>query len=283
VRGYGVVVRTIKRFLEMHGYNIHLGAWVDVKIRGRLVLDLQVGHWAFHRHPKRGVPAALYVFAEGPIDPKAKSWLKEYDYLIAPSRFVAQELQKLDLDNVLMPVGIDTEFFKPLNTHKFIDVLSVGIWDSDWDDRKFMDKVCEVAFPNTCYAHTKPTLPRDWMPWLYSSAKVYLSLAGCEGFNIPVVEANACGVPVVYNEACATAENAYGVPVKPKGVKVVVKRGIPFYIYEPDLERIKAEVNRLLKDDVLRNDLGREARVHARAYDFRRTFKRLLEILPPPP
>lgn len=65
--------------------------------------------------------ASLYLFTEGPKPRYAKEWLKEYEYLLAPSRFVAQQLEALDLPYILMPVGIDVSEFVPLGMPKFID------------------------------------------------------------------------------------------------------------------------------------------------------------------
>ena len=281
-RGYARVCHTVKRFLEIHGYEVHIGAWVDVKIRGKLVFDFQVGHWAFHRPPKRGVKCALYVFTEGKIPRKAREWLKGYDYLFCPSKFVKQKLEEIDLDAIYMPVGVDTDFFKPMDVTKFIHVLSIGIWESSWDNRKFMDKVIEVAFPYTCYVHTKPTLPQSELPRLYNSAFLYVSLSGCEGFNIPVLEANACAVPVIYNDAPATNEHVFGIGVKPRRVYEVEDRGIYFEIHEPDIPRIREVVHSLLKDTKRIEHLGKEARQHALKYDFRKTYRPLLEVLPKP-
>ena len=282
MRGFSVVALTIKKFLEQHGYNIHIGAWVDIKIGNRLVFDFQIGTWFAHRPPRRGVPSALYVVTEGPIPREARSWLSGYDYLFAPSKFVARFLEELDLDYILMPHGIDIDMFRPLHMVKWIDVLSIGIWESSWDNRKFMDKVVDVAFPFTCYVHTRPTLTYDQMPLLYNQAKIYLSLSGVEGFNIAVLEANACGVPVVYNDAPATNEHAYGVAVKPKRVYEVNDRGNILLIHEPDIPKIREVVHKLLRDPKRLEQMSREARVFAVQYDYRRVYRPLLEVLPKP-
>ena len=281
-RGFGMVAHNIKKFLEMHGYNVHIGAWVDIKIGDRLVFDFQIGVWHAFRPPRRGVPCALYVVSEGRIPRGARRWLSGYDYLFAQSKWVKQLLEEIDLDSIYMPVGIDTDLFRPKPMDKWIDVLSIGIWESSWDNRKFMNKVHEVAFPYNCYIHTRPTLKIEQLPDLYNQAKVYVSLSGCEGYNIPVVEANACGLPVVYNDAPATNEHTYGIPVKPKRVYEVVDRGYPMLIHEPDIPRIREEVHKLLKDHKRRLVMGLRAREYALQYDYRRTFKPLLEVLPRP-
>ena len=282
MRGFGVVARHIKRFLEEHGYRVHLGAWVDVMIGNRLVFDFQIGHWAFMRHPHRGVPAALYVVTEGPIPRRARAWLRDYQYLFCPSRFVKAELERIDLDCILMPHGIDTKLFRPLPVPKFIDVLAIGIHESPFDDRKFMRRVLEASFPWNTYVHTRPTLPYEELPRLYSSARVYLSLSGCEAFNIPLVEANACGLPAVINDACASGEVGFGVKVKPVETKVVDIGGIPYYFNVPNIEAIRRALGELLRSPARLRELGSRAREHALRFDYRLTFKPLLEVLPRP-
>ena len=281
-RGFSAIARTVKKFLEEHGYEIHIGAWVDIKIRGRLVFDFQIGHWIMHRPPRRGVPAALYLACEGRIPRRAREWLKGYDYLFCQSKWVRERLQEIDLDCIYMPVGIDLNHFKPMNMPKLVDVLYVAIWESSWDDRKFINKIHEIAFPHSYHAHTRPNVPYEQMPLLYNMARVYVCPSGCEGFNIAVVEANACGLPVVYNDCCATSENAYGIPVKPLRVYEKEDRGNLFLIHEPNVARMREELHKLLKDPKRLEQMSREARQHAMRYDYRRTYKPLLEVLPKP-
>eukprot|EP00445_Apocalathium_hangoei_P017634 CAMPEP_0203907068 /NCGR_PEP_ID=MMETSP0359-20131031/48605_1 /ASSEMBLY_ACC=CAM_ASM_000338 /TAXON_ID=268821 /ORGANISM="Scrippsiella Hangoei, Strain SHTV-5" /LENGTH=963 /DNA_ID=CAMNT_0050831827 /DNA_START=197 /DNA_END=3084 /DNA_ORIENTATION=+ len=54
---------------------------------------------------------------------------------------------------------------------------------------------------------TKEFLPPEQLRGLYSSADVLLQLSRAEGFGLPVVEAQACGTPVIANGATAMAEN----------------------------------------------------------------------------
>jgi len=285
-RGFASLCRIVKKFLEENGYVVHWGAWLDVCIRtpigARLVLDLQIGHWAHFKPPCRGAKTCLWVTTEGRIKPEAKSWLKQYDYVFAQSKFVKRMLEEIDVHCEVMYPGIDLDLFKPMNMKKWIDVLSIGIWESSWDDRKFMNRVLEVAFPFTCYVHTRSNLEYSELPKLYNQAKVYVSLSGCEGVNIPVIEANACGLPVVYNDAPATNEFAFGIPVKPVRVYEREDRGIYFLIHEPDIPEIRKQVHALLRDQKRLEELSKRAREHAMKFDYRKTLRKLLEILPPP-
>jgi len=274
-RGFGAVVKYLSKFLSEKGIEHRVGAWIEVPPDKAIY----VGHWAFQKPSKYFRRKIGYLFTEGTVKKEGLEWLRRFDYIIAPSNWVKKKLEEVDLHvDAVIPVGIDTQMFRPFPMPKFIDVLSIGIWESRFDDRKFMKKVVEVAFPFTCHVHTRNTVPYAELPKLYNMSRVYLSLTGAEGFNIPVLEAMACGLPVVYNDAPATNEIAVGIAVKP--VKVYETEGlVSFTIHEPNFAKIREELHKLLRDEKRIEELGKKAREKAVQLDYRKTFTKLLEFI----
>jgi len=94
-------------------------------------------------------------------------------------------------------------------------------------------------------------VPDDDLPALYAAADVFVMPALYEGFGLPVIEAMACGTPVLTSDTGATAEVAgdAAVLVDPRSV-----------------DEIRDGLRRLLGDEGLRSDL--RARGLERASQF---------------
>lgn len=59
--------------------------------------------------------------------------------------------------------------------------------------------------------------PSEWLAMLYNAADVYLGAAMSEGFGIPIVEAQACGTPVIVTDFSAMPELVrWGYKVPPR-------------------------------------------------------------------
>ncbi len=98
---------------------------------------------------------------------------------------------------------------------------------------------------------------------LYSLASVYAYPSHGEGFGIPILEAFACGCPVLTSDSPATTE---------------VAAGAALTVDPSDPEALADRLNILLTDESRRNELIE--RGHKRRWDFswRRSAQRLTEV-----
>lgn len=72
----------------------------------------------------------------------------------------------------------------------------------------------QVVFPDA-YAYVCG-LPAQYLACVYNAADVYLGAAMTEGFGIPIIEAQACGLPVVVTDYAAMPELVrWGIKVPP--------------------------------------------------------------------
>lgn len=66
-----------------------------------------------------------------------------------------------------------------------------------WRDEKLRSKFLEVAAKSDASILELGYIPEEQLPVLYSLADIYVSPSLLEGFGMPLVEAIACGIPVV--------------------------------------------------------------------------------------
>jgi glycosyltransferase involved in cell wall biosynthesis len=93
------------------------------------------------------------------------------------------------------------------------------------------------------------------LPALYSAATVFAFPSLHEGFGLPVIEAMACGVPVLTSNVSATAEVA----------------GDAAVLIDPlSVDAIRDGIRRLLEDADLRADLATRGRARAAQFSWRR-------------
>lgn len=102
---------------------------------------------------------------------------------------------------------------------------------------------------------------QDDLPALYSDAAVFLFPSLYEGFGIPVIEALACGTPVLASTDPALME---------------VAGGGALHVDPYDVEAMAEGLARLLDDESLRTDLVAKGSAHARSYTVARMAKAAL-------
>lgn len=143
---------------------------------------------------------------------------KEVDIIIAVSESTKRDLLELsvvDEDRVVVIYEGVSEIFKPQSQgvigefkkklrlpDKFI--LTIG----GVGNRRNIERVKEAvgSYPLVITTEIKPQLSYEEMPLLYSSAQLLLYPSLYEGFGLPVLEAMACGTPVITSNISSLPE-----------------------------------------------------------------------------
>ena len=106
-------------------------------------------------------------------------------------------------------------------------------------------------------------VPDHLLPAIYSAASVFAFPSLYEGFGLPILEAMACGTPVVASRASCLPEVAEGASV----------------LVDPDeADEMADALAQTLNDDTLRSDLAARGRARAAEYTWRRAAEQLLGV-----
>jgi glycosyltransferase involved in cell wall biosynthesis len=135
--------------------------------------------------------------------------------------------------------------------------------------------VGEIVFSSS-QTHGESEHSAEEMARFYGCLDALVYPSGAEGFGMPVLEAMACGVPVVYSDYSGHAEYAVGLPVR---VGFVPNMPDPAMLGIVDRGDLLRNVLRLVDDRSLRRDLGRRALASARRRDWDRYTPCWLEEL----
>ena len=147
-------------------------------------------------------------------------------------------------------------FLKTFSADEPVDLV-VSI-DNMWGEQMDGFKTTEERLSN--YGLTDPRIKiihfpsrEDYIKYL-KTGHVFLSCARSEGWNLPLIEAMACGTPSIYSECSAQMEFAKGkgLPVKIVGEKPANENDygrytmsdLPGNYYEPDFE----DLSRVMRD-----------------------------------
>ncbi|MEW6608545.1 MAG: glycosyltransferase family 1 protein [bacterium] len=106
-------------------------------------------------------------------------------------------------------------------------------------------------------------IPMEDMPGLYSSAEVFVFPTLVEGFGLPVVEAMACGTPIIASATTATAE-------------VVEDAGILVNPY--NVAEITQAMGQVLTNTTLANELREKGIQRAKFFSWEKTANETLKI-----
>ena len=219
--------------------------------------------------------------------PKA---LRKADIIIAISKFTKSELINIyNIDDNKIKViylGVNTELYKPLDRSKcrqyfglkedkkYILYVASNLYHKRLDIakavfeqvKKCRDDVMLIKAGYSKKLSGKGIVNMGWikekdMPKLYSAADVYLHTSEYEGFGLPVLEAMACGLPIV-------ASNKAAIP------EVVGSAG---YLVNLDDNCVDEFTEKVLKC-LDREKLNKKGVERAREFSWERTAKETLKV-----
>jgi glycosyltransferase involved in cell wall biosynthesis len=106
-------------------------------------------------------------------------------------------------------------------------------------------------------------VPRNDMPAFYNAADVFVYPSLYEGFGLPVVEAMACGIPVITSRSSSLEEIA----------------GSAALLVDPlDEASIEGALERVLENGELRAQLSHAGLARSRDFDFKNTARRTIAV-----
>jgi GT2 family glycosyltransferase len=222
-----------------------------------------------------------------PTDNAAKAQVMQTYNLVgmnylATSKWVESELKNLGLNPHYIGIGIDEQtYFVNQNTPRrpnSILLLGRSQYLKNWDYTvKVIDKIREGD--SSVYARmfgVEPGLtipisfdsfysPKDnQIADLYRSSSLFIQLSKHEGFCLPILEAMACGTPVV----CTDADGNMEFCRNDKNSLIVSK---------DNAEETASVILQVLKDETIRNRLSVEGIKTAKQYTWDRSIKRVIK------
>lgn len=226
--------------------------------------------------------------------------LRKADFLTVTSRILREEIYKytdkdvdtiafgIDLDHFRQPTveggtdsnhlvvgtirwllsiyGIDTlihafRLLRGMDLGRDLELLIVG----DGPEMDRLRRLCEELNVHEAVRFVGYVPPEE--VWKYHHMmSVFVALSRREGFGVAVLEASACGKPVVASDI--------------GGLREVVVPGVTGFLVPPDSPREAAEaIRRLIESPALRSELGRNGRkwVEER-YDWKKNVQEMMAV-----
>jgi len=132
-----------------------------------------------------------------------------------------------------------------------VRLLKVGAPHFPQERQKLLARIDQLGLQEDI--HFLDQVPEEDLPQLYNAASIFVLPSWYEGFGLPALEAMACGVPAVVSDAASLPE-----VVGPDGL-----------LFSPnDSEALAAHLLRLLNDEDLHLELGRQALARARGFSL---------------
>ncbi len=210
------------------------------------------------------------------------------DVITVPSAAIKEHLLNNNVTRpiIVLPTGIDANFFKPKGKRKKNLVLWVGrlgreksleillrafkkvqernrkaklVLIGDGPERRNLEKLANEL---KIRAEFKGYVPRKELPYHYSAASVFVSPSTTETQGLTILEAFACGCPVVVANAL--------------GFKDFVRHGKNGFFAKPgSVEDFANKIEKILENKKLGERLSKNARKTAESFSISRQAKKL--------
>jgi glycosyltransferase involved in cell wall biosynthesis len=148
--------------------------------------------------------------------------------------------------------------FKSRNPHSTVQLVIAGHWDERYPEAK---RLCEELGLREAVAFAGPVAEAD-LPALYSGAMLFVFPSLYEGFGLPVLEAMACGTPVICSSTSSLPEVAGNAAV---------------LIDPANVEALAEALQSVLDDDERRRLLRARGLAQADRFSWRETARRTAE------
>jgi glycosyltransferase involved in cell wall biosynthesis len=220
------------------------------------------------------------------------------DKVIAISDHAYRQLTtqyKLDEDRVeMIPHGVDTDWFYPrdenysavaeekitllyvgrLGARKGLDLALRALHEADNEDIEFViagtgrhneslrDSVQQLDIDEQ--VQFLGYVPEEELPVLYSSADVFVLPSRYEGFGLVLLEAMACGTPVIGADA--------------GGIPTVIQNGVDGYVVARDENSIAKNFEQMARQENQRERMKKQALLSAESHSWDQTVEKTERI-----
>ncbi len=210
-----------------------------------------------------------YYEENNPIRNHVLAWYKKEFRYLTISGWDKEQLAQLGLESVIVAPGLDTSVFKVKKLERENNtLLAVGrshhLKNLDFTVRAWRKMVKK---PKLALFGIEPSLgPKlgakysfnpddDGVADLYNKATIFVQTSRHEGFSLPILEAMACGTPVV----CTDADGNMDFCVDGRNCLMVE---------QDNVEQLKEALERMFSDENLRQRLAKEGLVTASKYGW---------------
>jgi glycosyltransferase involved in cell wall biosynthesis len=182
------------------------------------------------------------------------------------------KVSKISPDKIVVIYeGVDTRF-KPQNTKEINQfrkkyqlpeefVLAIG-GIGERRNIKRLRIACQ-DFPLIVAGEDIARVPDEELPLLYASSRLLAYPSLYEGFGLPVLEAQACGVPVVTSDVSSLPE---------------VGGMAAAYVDPTDIKELQKTIRTVFYDDGIRKEMVKEGLKNASLFSWEKTVRQTKEV-----